>query len=239
MSLSLFEDNSIKEYKYVKRLSKSKLNSFINCPKQFKLMCDYPNESRPGPALIKGIKVHDMFDKLYDNGNQYNSKQDIINKLYEIEPNDYHEYKGKFAEWQEEMGFPNVESTEEKIFDKDDNVVIKYDRIDYDGHTRILWDYKTGKLKNVIDFEFELIVYAYYFMKHTRKRVDYVGIYFADHGKADIIEVTDERIQRVLANVHNYISEIKDCENSKVFPAKKSWTCKWCSWNHLCEAYKK
>lgn len=238
MGLSLFGDTG-KNYKYTKRLSKSKLNSFINCPKQFQLMCDYPKESKPGPALIKGIKVHDMFDKLYDYKKQYNSKEEIINKLMEIEPNEYHEYKEKFAKWQEEMNFPPIENTEEKIFDEEDNIVIKYDRLDYDGNARIMWDYKTGKLKNVQDFEFELILYAYYYMKKTRKRVHYAGIYFADHGIADMLEVTDERLQRVLAQVHNYISEIKDYENSKVFPAKKSWKCKWCQWNHICGVYNK
>jgi len=236
--LSLF-GNTVKEYNYTKRLSKSKLNCFINCPKQFQLMNDNPKEGIPGPALIKGIKVHDMFDKLYDYKKQYNSKEEIIKKLMEIEPNEYHDYKEKFAEWQKEMNFPKIENTEEKIYDKEDDIVIKYDRLDFDGKTRIMWDYKTGKLKTALDHEFELILYAYYYMKKTRDRIHYVGIYFADHGKADIIKVTDKRIQRVLCDIHNYISEIKDCENSNCFPARKTWKCRFCSWNHLCEVYNK
>lgn len=235
---SLFGDVQ-RDYKYTKRLSKSKLLSFMNCPKQFKLMNDYPNESKPGPALIKGIKVHDMFDKLYENGRQYNNKEDIIFELNRISPNEYDEYKMPFANWQEEMGFPKVESTEEKIYDKEDDIVIKYDRIDYDGTTRILWDYKTGKLKAAIDHEFELMLYAYYYMKATRKKVHYVGIYFADHGISDLIKVTDDKISRMLTQTYQEISNIKEYENINTFPAKPSFTCKWCSWNHLCDTYLK
>lgn len=235
--LNLFTGESKKDYKYIKRLSKSKLNSFAQCPKQFQLMTDYPNESVPGPALINGIKVHDMFDKLYENTNQYHNKEDILKKLDEIEPNNFKDYKEKFAIWQEEMCFPIIENTEEKIFDKEDNIVIKYDRIDYDGDIRILWDYKTGKKKKVENFEFELLQYAYYFMKHTRKKVHYVGIYFADHGVSDLMEITDEKIQQMLVQLHNYISDIKDMEMQGSFPAKLGFQCKFCQWNHLCSQY--
>lgn len=226
-----------KIYKYTKRMSKSKLNAFISCPKKFQLMIDYPQESQTSEALMNGIKVHNMFDKLYEKRNKYNSKDELMEALNKIQPEGYERYKEHFCNWQQEMGFPYVENTEEKIYDEREDMVIKYDRIDFDGRTRILWDYKTGKLKTAEEFELELIQYAYYFMKHKRCRVHYVGIYFADHGKADLIKVTDERIQRCIANIRNSVAEIRDCENSGVFPAKPSWTCKFCQWNHLCPVY--
>ncbi|MFW6025475.1 MAG: PD-(D/E)XK nuclease family protein [Candidatus Woesearchaeota archaeon] len=222
------------------RLSKSKIKSFKQCPRQLYLTQTYPEEIVKGEALIRGTELHDILDKLYSYNIDFKDKEQVYKTLLNLDTqNKYTPQLNLFVDWLELLEFPVPENTEEKIYDKQDDIVIMYDRIDYDGEKRVLWDYKTGKKKNVNEFKFELMMYAYYFMKQKRKQVHYVGIYFIDYGTFDMLPVTKKDLQEVVADIHNEQANIREAERNNVFPAKLQFFCKWCPVNHICEKYQK
>ena len=223
-----------------KRLSKSKINSFKQCPKQFYLTHHYPEYIEKGEALIRGTELHDILDKLYDYDIDFKDMEAVYNTLSEIDKEK--KYKKQiqfFVDWLKSINYQVPENTEEKIYDIEDDIVIKYDRIDYDGQNRILWDYKTGKKKSMDNFKFELLMYAYYYMKNKKKQIDYVGIYFIDHGSFLLLKVKKEDLQEVLADIHNQKAQIRESERSDVWPAKLQFFCKFCPVNKICEKYQK
>lgn len=234
--------NSVEIKDITKRLSKSKLNTFKTCPRQYWFSAYFPEQAAPSPAMIRGVRLHNLFDDIF----KVEEIKDIKSRLSFLEQtqnlknaNLFTKELEKFATFQEQLGFIFPESCEEKIYDEEEDLVIKWDRIDFDGEHRVIWDYKSGQLKDVTDFWYELGIYALIYMKKTGKRVHYVGIYFMDHGTYDLIEVTEEYMIKVLTEIYNDKSELKSCQDNNNWPTNKGMHCNWCRWKTKCPAYNK
>lgn len=258
------------EYKFTKRLSKSKLECYKQCPKKFYFMKTQPYEALEIPALIRGSALHETFDdfeqyRMLNRDKDYN-RETCLNLLHKVGAKHKPEYdrslemiktdweqgpKTKpmkkyptfekaiemFVDWLEEFNFMIPESCEEKIYDSDDDFVAMYDRVDFDGKVRILWDYKTGAIGKKEKFEPQLAWYNIYFTKKHLKNIDYLGIYFADHNKYFLIPVNDEFLQKHYAELHNLKFEIEECESEDRWPTKKNFLCGWCQYRHLCPLF--
>jgi len=228
-----------------KRLSKSKLNTFKECPKKYYFTQYFPEEFIESEAMKRGSQLHQLLEDYYKkyNGKNIRTKESALKEFSKIEGNEEHfEEIKKFIDWLDKRGFPIPESLEEKIYSKKQDIVIMWDRIDFDGKVRILWDYKTGKLykgKQFIDkFKFELMFYAFIYMLETKKKIDYVGIYFIDHGIQTLIKVTNEEIQKIINEIFELKLEMKDYQKNNIWPGRYSWKCRWCNYKDRCEEYK-
>lgn len=225
-----------------KRMSKSKYNTFITCPKQYWYSQYFPEQAEKSPAMERGIELHDIFDDYFKlpESKTAKNKESMKELIFQLRNSSKYPLEiEKFIEWSSELNFITPESCEEKIYDKDLDIVIKWDRIDYDGEKRILWDYKTGNLKKVEDFKFELALYSLIFQKNTKKKVHYAGIYFVDHKKYGIIEITSELMKETIDKIQDLNSELRDYQNSNVWPTKLGYHCSWCRWKSECPTYNK
>lgn len=221
-----------------KKLSKSKLLTFETCPKKYWFSQYYPELNKPSPAMARGIEIHDILDQTFELNDLPNNKTELFNEIMKL-PNaiKYKDEIKKFIEWHEEMNYITPESCEEKLYDEQTDIVVKWDRIDYDGNNRCLIDYKTGQKKTVENHKFELLLYAFIFMKVKKLRVDYVAIYFVDHKHFDMLKVTKKDIQEMLVKLYDYKDNMRDMQNQGVWPGKKNWTCKWCPFKEHCSVY--
>ncbi len=228
--------------KVIGRLSKSKLLEFKQCPKKFYFSRLFPQEIEQSEAMIRGSNLHDLFEEF----EQYR----ISNKEFAIN-------KWKHLERFEEKYIPQIklfmdkflrkfngiipESVEGKIYSEKEDIVIKWDRIDFDGKNRIIWDYKTGKLYKGRAFEskfkFELMIYAFIYMLETKQRINYVGIYFIDHGEYQLLEVTNKDIQDIIVEIKELKMQLNDYYKNNTWPEKYSYLCNYCSFKNKCETY--
>jgi putative RecB family exonuclease len=266
-----------------KRLSKSKILSFMNCPLSYQQQQLFPEEFVANDAMKRGSEIHEMLENLYlkeldspleslatsnnslrdteedllgessmnltnsestlesthFNFNKYpelfDSEEKILERFSKVSNSDKYPKEIKhFIEYQKNVNFLVPESVEEKVYDKELDLVAMWDRVDFDGDKRCMIDYKTGRLKKVEDHKFELLLYAYIYMRKYKRRIDYVAIYFVDHGKFDIMPITDDDIEGFIVEYSNIKMEMEDCQRNDVWPAKKNWTCQWCSFKPKC-----
>jgi len=222
-----------------KRLSKSKINTFKQCPKRFYFSQTDPKPFVKHPAMERGTELHDIFENLYKDSLEL-KPDNFKDQLMKIPNSDkYLKEMNKFIEWQSQNNFMLPESCEEKIYDNELDIVIKWDRIDFDGKSRCLIDYKSGKLKKVSDFKSELMIYACIYMRNTKQRIDYVGIYFIDHGIFEYIPVTNEDMQQTILELDDIKCEMTDYQNINYWPEKSSYLCEWCDWKDNCSTYQR
>jgi len=226
-----------------KRLSKSKLLVFKNCPKQYWFQQYYPQEIKPSSQMIRGTNIHDLFEEFEQW--RINNNESSINKWKHLE-----KFKEEYTP-QIKLFINNFlkkyktipESVEGKIYSEEQDIVIKWDRIDYDGNKRILWDYKTGNLYKgaafINKFKFELMIYAFIYMLETGKRIDYVGIYFIDHGVDSLIKVDNKSIQEIIKEIFELKLEMNDYQQNNVWPEKYSYSCRWCDYKDKCSTYQR
>lgn len=199
------------------------------------------------PIIIKK-KLEIMQKKLVGEVIQLETLVRKINQFKKLDVMKYQKEIKLFCNWQEENGFIIPESCEEKVYDKELDMVFIWDRVDYNKGKRIMLDYKTGKQHPIKKFENELLAYAYEYMKRKKLRIDYAGIYFVDHGFCVYFEVTKELIQNMLVHyIMENKDEMKDMQRTGVWPCKKNFTCgpnkagtyDGCPWNKFCSGYNK
>lgn len=227
-----------------KRLSKSKLLVFKDCPKQYYFRENFPQEFVPSPQMIRGTKLHDLFEEFEQW--RIDKKEQAINKwkhLDRFEEEFVPQIKLFINKFLKKYDGIVPESVEGKIYSEAQDMVIKWDRIDYDGKNRTIWDYKTGNLyigKQFVDkFKFELMVYAFIYMLETKKKVNYVGIYFIDHGKSQLIKVDDNTIKEIIKEIFELKLEMSDYQQNGIWPERYSYKCRWCDYKNKCSSYKR
>jgi len=226
-----------------KRLSKSKLLVFKQCPKLYYFRENFPTEFKPSPQMERGTKLHDLFEEFelsrINNKTKFNEWKHLKRFSDEYVP----QIKLFINKFLKEYNNIVPESVEGKIYSKSQDMVIKWDRIDFDGKNRIVWDYKTGNLytgKQFTDkFKFELMIYAFIYMLETKKKVDYVGIYFIDHGSHQLIKVDNESIQSIIKQIFELKLEMKDYQQNGIWPERYGFKCRWCDYKKKCDSYKR
>ena len=190
-------------------------------------------------AMERGKEIHDMLDWFFDQPQPKNvSTSEIIDifkkhELYEKHKQPIHNFI-EFVSTQVlfNVGKENfIPQHELKIINNELNTISIVDAVWTTKKDEImLVDYKTGKKHPIEDYVFELSFYAYFYEKEFGKRVDKVGIFFADANEfVSTDKILDENtIKSIIAYVRNNI-------NSNKFKKKKSWMCKWCSVKKYCE----
>lgn len=224
------------EEKLIKRLSKSKINMFKQCPKKYYLGITCPQEVVSSPALVRGNELHKLLENVEELRKREPVNLQALKEQLQVNPDYWKQLDLFVTKFLPKWSFVLPENCEEKIYDEEEDFVIMYDRIDYDGNFRILWDYKSGKIHPMEYYLPELVWYAYFFMKkYPDKKVDAVGIYYIDHGQCMTELITQELIMEHLADLHQIISDIKECYKTKNWPIKTNFYCRNCNWYGKCQ----
>ena len=223
-------------------LSKSQMNTYLQCPYKWKLQYIDHRKTKGSPAMWRGIKIHSNIEKFYNNIEIKDKKIIPKKELGEL---------GKFVNFQErqiqsctnEKGELNLKYfnpiaqelklANEKIglrgfidavyrHPKDDGVIII--------------DWKTGKYRpqNFSSYRFELAVYAELYRLETGVTPKYWGIYFVDADKLFFEEVKSISIKAM----YKKVQKVRDGIESEDYHCKPGILCRWCDFNSECEAFK-
>ena len=226
-----------------KLLSKSQINTFIDCPLKWKFNYIDKIKSFPSPAMKRGIDIHKKLENAYKNITlveknaatpeiEMKSDVDLIHFINMERKRilscvdkdgkfDEKYFKPLFQELKlssDEMGMRGIVDAV-YIHPADDGVIVL--------------DWKTGKYygNNLDGYRFELAVYAELLKKSGKvDNVKYWAIYFSDQDKLFFEKVDPEHVRRM----YETIERVRTQMESGNYPPKKTWKCRWCSFKSKC-----
>lgn len=226
--------------KFIKVLSKSSINLYLQCP--YKWKCIYLDgiKSLPSPAQQRGIDIHSKIENFYKNikvtGEKFLIKNDDedLKKFIDNENNRIIEIikQNKSLKTYFKPIFQELKLQNDKIGLKG---IIDAVFINPDDDKLIVIDWKTGNFnkKDLDKYRLELVVYKL-LLEHsdiTDVEVGYWGIYFTDKNKLFFEPVSQEAENETL----NKISEVRRNIEMKSFHPKKNFFCKWCQFKDKCD----
>lgn len=215
------------------RLSKSSIGAYESCPYGWKLTYIDKAKTKPMPALLNGVKVHNICENFFKGVNTLDEALDKLGRDQFVVDN-FEKFKN-FVEFNKHMAidgkilrkpilnesrFSNSELNISGIVD----VVFKDDK----GNVIIL-DWKTGKTRGVEHHRFELALY-YLLVKKTMPELNIThwGIFFLDEPDMEKCfqkeKVDLKEVDKAILKVKNTRKRIQLQE----FPKKSKYGCAYC-----------
>jgi CRISPR/Cas system-associated exonuclease Cas4 (RecB family) len=234
------------------RLSKSKINTYLKCPLEFKFQYIDEIEAEPNKYMILGSDVHSVAETFADRFGDELEKVNIENELTKITNDldigyDISGHVDNLSQFFKEVFVENdykLFSQEEYLLDEENRFSGICDIIleDENGNLTVI-DYKTSNSNSFHRYRRELCYYKLLVENVYQREVSSVGIFFTKNGRLRLLDVCDEDNKRKYLNdkeiseavdtLHHVRNEIKN-EN---FPAKRQFLCKFCTYKHICGVY--
>ena len=233
------------------RLSKSKVNTFLQCRRQFKYQYINEIEQIPNDAMILGTDVHEIAERFVKNGGI--SSENYRDKLDEIAEEVGSEFDLKIhldhlAEFFEEV-FHNpdmkyeVFCAEEFLFDEEHNFAGLCDLVVRDENNDIIIiDYKTGRSNSIKKYRLELMYYKMLLeAKYPNIDIISAGIFFTKDGKFRFINFVECQEKGAFCTQRDYdaalelLDFIREEIEAERFNPNKQYICKYCGYKERCE----
>lgn len=232
------------------KLSKSKINTYLKCPKEFEFQYIKEIPCEPNKYMARGSDVHLIAEKFTDRFKDDLDDIDIQNELINVaceeeigyDLDDHVDNLGLFFK---EVFVDNdykLYSNEEYLIDKKNRFSGICDIIleDENGHLVVI-DYKTSNSSSFSKYRLELCYYKLLVENVYHRPVSKVGVFFTKNGRLRLLDVCDEDNKRKYlsyAEIDEAIDIMHDVRqriNNREFPAKKQYLCRYCTYKHLCE----
>lgn len=234
------------------KLSKSKINTYLKCPLEFKFQYIDEIEAEPNKYMILGSDVHcvaeTFADKFGDELDEVNIQNELVKIMDDLDIGyDISEHVDNLSLFFEEVFVNNdykLFSQEEYLLDEKHRFSGICDIIleDENGNLVVI-DYKTSNSNSFHKYRRELCYYKLLVENVYEREVSTVGIFFTKNGRLRLLDVCDEDNKRKYLN-DDEISEAVDTLqkvrkqiNDENFPAKRQFLCKYCSYRHICGVY--
>ncbi len=234
------------------KLSKSKVNTYLKCPLEFKFQYIDEIEVPQNKYMALGSDVHLIAEKFSEKFEDNLDDVDIENELLKIvhEENigydltDHIDNLGSFFTRAFVENDYKLFCQEEYIIDEENRFSGICDIIleDKNGELIVI-DYKTSKSSSFSKYRLELCYYKLLVENVFGKTVSRVGIFFTKNGRLRLLDVCDEENKRYYLNndeIQQAIDTLHDVRkdiNSGKFPAKKQFLCRYCTYKDLCDDY--
>lgn len=234
------------------KLSKSKINTYLKCPLEFKFQYIDEIEAEPNKYMVLGSDVHSVAetfaDKFGDELDDVNINNELIKIMNDLDIGyDITEHVDNLSLFFKEVFVDNdykLFSQEEYLLDEENRFSGICDIIleDENGDLVVI-DYKTSSSNSFHKYRRELCYYKLLVENVYDRQVSNVGIFFTRNGRLRLLEVcdednkrkylNDEEISQAVDTLHNVRKQI----NNENFPAKRQFLCKYCTYRHICGAY--
>lgn len=231
------------------KISKSKINTYKKCPREFKYIYIDHLHSEPNQYMQLGLDVHKIAENV---GAELKTKEQCTDEdIIEAFENQYIESEFDISKHMENLFFffkdvlgsgYKILNVEDDIYDDEYGIRGIVDLVleDDDGDL-IIVDYKTSKSRPITDYRLELCMYKKLVeFKYTGRTVSSAMIFFTKDGQYRGVNfvneqekgsyITDEDYQAVF----EYINFIKDKIDNNIFPPKKQFLCNYCSFQEQC-----
>lgn len=237
-------------------LSKSKINTFLQCPRKFKYRYIDEIKEEPNEYMQFGTAVHEIAEDIAneliekENVNEETINDVISNVKYEGNF-DIEDHIEGLKEFFNDIYANNYEifSAEEYILDESDNLIGIIDIvIKNKSDELIIFDYKTGKPRSIDKYKLELTVYKMLLeSKYPNYKVISAGICFTgdnayrianfDNAKEDYF--TSQSKEKIKENDFEYVDKISQhiykTIDRNYFVTRKGFMCKYCFYKDHCD----
>ena len=234
------------------KLSKSKVNSYLKCPLEFKFQYIDEIEVPENKYMALGSDVHLIAEKFTEKFGDDICDIDTYNELLKIAHDLDMEYDltahiDNLSTFFDEMFVENdysLFSNEEYLLDEENRFSGICDIIlENENNELVVIDYKTGRSSSFSKYRLELCYYKLLVENVYNRKVSAVGIFFTKNGKLRLLDVCDEDNKRKYLN-QNEINEAVDTLrkvrkdiNNGIFPRRRQFLCKYCTYSDLCDEY--
>ena len=227
------------------KLSKTKINTYLRCPFQFRLKYIDEIEGEANKYMILGRKVHKVAEIFLKEFKDNLSQINIDYELRKIENNlnyelTYHiDNLSKFFKIVESKY--KVIGIEKELVSDELNLTGICDVIleNSEGNLIII-DYKTGNSNSFSKHRLELCYYKLLVEEYYNRKVSHVGVFFTKNGRLRLLEIDDNpSIRKYLQpiEIQNAIEIMNDIElkiNREEFSPNKQYTCRFCEYYDFC-----
>ncbi|WP_407393111.1 PD-(D/E)XK nuclease family protein [Methanobrevibacter sp.] len=234
------------------KLSKSKVNTYLKCPLEFKFQYIDEIEVPQNKYMALGSDVHLVAEKFAEKFEDDLDDVDIENELLKIAHEeeigyDIDEHVDNLASFFREVFIDN----DYKLFCQEEYLLDEVNRfsgicdiiLEDENGELIVIDYKTSKSSSFSKYRRELCYYKLLVENVLDKPVSQVGIFFTKNGRLRLLDVCDEENKRKYLN-ENEINEAIDTLhyvrreiNNENFPANRQYLCRYCTYREICDGY--
>ena len=234
------------------KLSKSKINTYLKCPLEFKFQYIDEIEAEPNKYMVLGSDVHSVAetfaDKFGDELDEVNINNELIKIMNDLDIGyDIIEHVDNLSLFFKEVFVDNdykLFSQEEYLLDEENRFSGICDIIleDENGDLVVI-DYKTSSSNSFHKYRRELCYYKLLVENVYNRDVSSVGIFFTRNGRLRLLDVCDEDNKRKYLNdaeisqAVDTLHYVRKQINNENFPAKRQFLCKYCTYRHICGVY--
>ena len=230
------------------RLSKSKINCYLKCPREFKYRYVDEIETPPNEYMSLGSDVHLIAEKYvekYANNPQEDPKYFLELIAKELEINDVDIHLDSLSDFFKEVFIEKdykLFSQEEYLTDETHNFTGITDLIleNPDGELVVI-DYKTGSSSSFSKCRLELGYYKMLVENNYDKDVIAAGIFFTKDNKIRLLRFEDEdnkrkyMCQKELEEGLDTLYNVRNNINNGKFPKNEQYICRFCTYENICE----
>ena len=233
------------------KLSKSKVNTYLKCPKEFEFQYINKIEMPPNKYMALGSDVHliaeTFADKFGDELCEVNIQKELDTIAYDDLDMGYDlsmhidNLSSFFTHVFIDKDY-RLFSTEEYLYDKKNNFSGICDIIlENDDDNLVVIDYKTSNSNSFSRYRLELCYYKMLVENVYKRKVDSVGVFFTKNGRLRLLDIKDDDNKRKYLSYSELddslttLDEVRCKINDKIFPKNHQYTCRFCTYRHLCE----
>lgn len=233
------------------KLSKSKVDTFLQCRRQFRYQYIDNVEQLPNDAMKLGTDVHQIAEDFVKKGGIYTENyRETLQKLADDLNSDYDlkihlDNLAVFFEdiFQNEEMHYEVFCCEEYLYDEEHNFSGLADLVVKDENDDIIIiDYKTGRSGSIKKYRLQLCYYRMLLeSKYPNVNIISAGIYFTKDGKYKFLNFAEDVDKGAYCTQKDYDATINlldfvrdEVKHGRLQP-NKSFLCRYCSYKALCD----
>lgn len=229
--------------------SKSKINTFLQCPRQFQYQYINQLESEPNEYMELGLIVHQIAETIAnDIKKDMLNADDLYNTIHDFYTDDKYDltpHLTSLACFFNDIlnSVYTIFSVEERISNEKDHFrgIIDIVLEDQDGNLIVL-DYKTSKkTKPITKYRLELCIYKNLLeFKYPDKKVIAAGIFFTHNNDYRVVNFTNNTDQGAYITKEDYDfvmslpEQILPIIDKGIYLPKRQYNCKYCYYNDKC-----
>lgn len=232
------------------KLSKSAVNTFRKCPREFKYRYIDKIEEEPNEYMQLGTDVHNIAEVFVQNADMDEEFFPQLMSIYTSSGSDFdlESHLQNLANFYDEVFKDENEpyyffSAEEYIYDEEHNFSGLADLIveDPDGNLIII-DYKTGSPKPISNYLLELIYYKMLVnYKYPNRKVISAGICFTKDGSMKFTNFCEKQKKGSFVDREdeetaiNYLDYVRDEVREGNLAPKPQFLCDYCCYRERCK----
>ena len=230
-------------------LSKSKINTFIECPRKFKYRYIDEITEEANKYMLLGTEVHEIAEEIAIELMEGNEIDDVFSNLdYDEKLEDHIRGLEKFFNDIYSNGY-EIFSAEEFIVDEKSNMNGIVDIvIRNENDELIIFDYKTGQPRDIGKYKLELCVYKILLeSKYPELNVVSAGIYFTSAGAYRIANFESSTMDYFKSQskgdigdgdfdyVGAVVDNLYETMDRNYYITKKGYLCRYCFYKEMCD----